>query len=107
MTIAQGGRTASPVALMQVRFGTLAFKTLAAAHELGLFARLSGTAGSTVGELSQALGMQDRPAQMLLTGRNYTAAEYSAWLAELGFADVHTVWFEAAGANGAVIGRKP
>ncbi|HEX5088906.1 MAG TPA: methyltransferase [Nocardioides sp.] len=40
-------------------------------------------------------------------GRNYTPAEYEAWLAELGFVDVHTVWFEAPGANGAVIGRKP
>lgn len=40
-------------------------------------------------------------------GRNYTPAEYSRWLADLGFADVHTVWFEAAGANGAVVGRKP
>ncbi|MDQ7908279.1 methyltransferase [Phytohabitans sp. ZYX-F-186] len=40
-------------------------------------------------------------------GRNYTPAEYSAWLGDLGFQDVRTVWFEAAGANGAVIGRKP
>lgn len=40
-------------------------------------------------------------------GRNYTAAEYGAWLGELGFADIHTVWFEAAGANGAVVARKP
>ena len=40
-------------------------------------------------------------------GRNYTPAEYGAWLRELGFRDVRTVWFEAAGANGAVIGRKP
>lgn len=30
-----------------------------------------------------------------------------AWLSHLGFQDLHTVWFEAAGANGAVIGRKP
>ena len=40
-------------------------------------------------------------------GRNYTAAEYGAWLGELGFRDIRTVWFEAAGANGAVIGHKP
>jgi len=40
-------------------------------------------------------------------GRNYTPAEYGAWLGDLGFQDVRTVWFEAAGANGAVIGRKP
>ncbi|MGH3371532.1 MAG: methyltransferase, partial [Nocardioidaceae bacterium] len=36
-------------------------------------------------------------------GRNYTPAEYGAWLEEAGFRDVRTVWFEAAGANGAVI----
>jgi hypothetical protein len=40
-------------------------------------------------------------------GRNYTPAEYEGWLADLGFEDVHTVRFEAPGANGAVIGRKP
>ncbi len=40
-------------------------------------------------------------------GRNYTPAEYSAWLNEVGFHDVRVVWFEAAGANGAVIGYKP
>lgn len=40
-------------------------------------------------------------------GRNYTPAEYHTWLGEVGFRDVRTVWFEAAGANGAVIGRKP
>ncbi len=40
-------------------------------------------------------------------GRNYTPAEYGGWLGDLGFQDIRTVWFEAAGANGAVIGRKP
>ncbi|NYE72423.1 methyltransferase [Microlunatus parietis] len=40
-------------------------------------------------------------------GRNYTPAEYGSWLGDLGFRDVSTVWFEAAGANGAVIGTKP
>lgn len=39
-------------------------------------------------------------------GRNYTPAEYSAWLGELGFRDVQVTWFDAAGANGAVIGYK-
>ena len=39
-------------------------------------------------------------------GRNYTAAEYSAWLIEAGFRDVETVAFDAPGANGAVIGHK-
>ncbi len=40
-------------------------------------------------------------------GRNYTPAEYSAWLEEAGFRHVETVRFEAPAANGAVIGRKP
>jgi ubiquinone/menaquinone biosynthesis C-methylase UbiE len=40
-------------------------------------------------------------------GRNYTAREYGTWLDETGFRDVETVRFEAAGANGVVIGRKP
>ncbi|HEY1339232.1 MAG TPA: methyltransferase [Bryobacteraceae bacterium] len=40
-------------------------------------------------------------------GRNYTPAEYSAWLADAGFRQVETVWFDAPAASGAVIGRKP
>lgn len=40
-------------------------------------------------------------------GRNYTAGEYSAWLDEVGFGDIQTVRFEAAGANGVVLARKP
>jgi 3-hydroxy-5-methyl-1-naphthoate 3-O-methyltransferase len=40
-------------------------------------------------------------------GRNYTPAEYRAWLEDIGFREVRVVWFEAAGANGAVIGYKP
>lgn len=40
-------------------------------------------------------------------GRNYTAAEYRAWLEDIGFREVLVTWFEAAGANGAVIGYKP
>jgi SAM-dependent methyltransferase len=39
-------------------------------------------------------------------GRNYTPAEYTGWLEEAGFRDVETVWFDAPGANGAVIGQK-
>jgi hypothetical protein len=39
-------------------------------------------------------------------GRNYTAAEYAAWLTQAGFRDIETVWFDAPGANGAVIGHK-
>jgi hypothetical protein len=40
-------------------------------------------------------------------GRNYTPAEYSAWLTAAGFCCIETVWFGALAANGAVIGRKP
>jgi 3-hydroxy-5-methyl-1-naphthoate 3-O-methyltransferase len=39
-------------------------------------------------------------------GRNYTAAELRAWLGDVGYHNVEVVWFEAAGANGAVIGYK-
>lgn len=40
-------------------------------------------------------------------GRNYTPTEYRAWLNDAGFHEIRVVWFEAAGANGAVIGYKP
>ena len=40
-------------------------------------------------------------------GRSYTSAEYITWLTKVGFRDVRTVEFEAAGANGAVVGYKP
>jgi 3-hydroxy-5-methyl-1-naphthoate 3-O-methyltransferase len=40
-------------------------------------------------------------------GRNYTPAEYSAWLEEAGFRHIETIWFDAPAANGTVIGRKP
>lgn len=39
-------------------------------------------------------------------GRNYTAAEYTGWLREAGCVHVHTVRFDAPGANGVVIGEK-
>lgn len=37
-------------------------------------------------------------------GRNYTAAEYSAWLSGAGFSDIRTIRFDAPAANGVVIG---
>jgi 3-hydroxy-5-methyl-1-naphthoate 3-O-methyltransferase len=40
-------------------------------------------------------------------GRNYSETEYATWLTETGFADAHVVHFDAPGANGAVIARKP
>jgi hypothetical protein len=39
-------------------------------------------------------------------GRNYTAAEYEGWLSDTGFHQLHAVMFDAAGANGAVLGFK-
>lgn len=61
-------RALSPIPLMQLTTGFWAFKTVAAAHELDLFSRLSGTAGTTAGELAAALAIDERPADMLLTG---------------------------------------
>jgi hypothetical protein len=40
-------------------------------------------------------------------GRNYAPAEYRAWMEDADLREVRVVWFEAAGANGAVIGYKP
>jgi len=40
-------------------------------------------------------------------GQNYSETEYTAWLTDAGFVEPHVVRFEAAGANGAVIARKP
>lgn len=58
----------SAVPLMALSTGFWAFKTLAAAHELGLFSRLAGGVGTTVAGLVEALGLHPRPAEMLLTG---------------------------------------
>lgn len=58
----------SPAPLMQLATGFWASKTLAAAHELDLFSRLSGTAGTTVAELADSLGIEQRPSELLLTG---------------------------------------
>jgi len=40
-------------------------------------------------------------------GRNYTPSEYTEWLNDTGFRDIRVIWFEAAGANGVVVGHKP
>ena len=58
----------SPTPLMQISTGFWAFKTLAAAHELDLFARISDGPGFTVESLAEALDIHERPADMLLTG---------------------------------------
>jgi SAM-dependent methyltransferase len=53
---------------MELATGFWSFKTLASAYELGLFEQLSGTSGTTAGELADRLGIASRPAEMLLTG---------------------------------------
>jgi hypothetical protein len=53
---------------MELATGFWSFKTLASAYELGLFEQLSGTSGTTAGELADRLGIAARPAEMLLTG---------------------------------------
>lgn len=58
----------TPVPLMELSTGFWAFKTLAVAHQLGLFTRLSGTSGTISDELADDLGIHERPAEMLLTG---------------------------------------
>src|SRR2546429_3185530 len=58
----------SAVPLMALSTGFWAFKTLAAALEVGLFSHLAGGTGTTVAELAEALGLHPRPAEMLLTG---------------------------------------
>ncbi|MFE9655958.1 methyltransferase [Micromonospora sp. NPDC006431] len=40
-------------------------------------------------------------------GRNYSGSEYATWLADTGFTDVRVIAFDAPGANGAVVARKP
>ena len=40
-------------------------------------------------------------------GRNYTAAEYTSWLKDIGFRNIRSIRFISPGADGVVIGRKP
>jgi 2-polyprenyl-3-methyl-5-hydroxy-6-metoxy-1,4-benzoquinol methylase len=58
--------TLFPVELLRLSTGFWAFKTLAAAVELGLFTRLSGDRAVTVREAAAELGIQERPADMFL-----------------------------------------
>jgi 3-hydroxy-5-methyl-1-naphthoate 3-O-methyltransferase len=53
---------------MEMVFSVAVFKTLASAHELEIFKRLSDTGGATANDLARALGIGERPAEMLLTG---------------------------------------
>ena len=68
MSGAEHAEALTPVPLMQIATGFWAFKTLAAAHELDLFTRLAGGAETTAQELAHELDIDERPAEMLLTG---------------------------------------
>ena len=41
-----------------------------------------------------------------VSGRNYTAAELRRWLQDIGYTNIRVVPFEAAGANGVIVGEK-
>jgi 3-hydroxy-5-methyl-1-naphthoate 3-O-methyltransferase len=58
----------SPLPLMQLSTGFWAFKTLATAHELGVFAHLDEAGPATAAALAERLGLAERPVRMLLTG---------------------------------------
>jgi hypothetical protein len=40
-------------------------------------------------------------------GRNYTAAEYTGWLEDVGFREVQRHSVDVPGSNGILIARKP
>ena len=61
-------RRPSPLPLMQLASGFWAFKTLAVAQELGLFGHVAKSRGVTGASLAKAFGIEERPAEMLLTG---------------------------------------
>jgi hypothetical protein len=67
MTTTEDVANLTPNALMQISTGFWAFKTLAAAHELDLFTRLAGSTELTAEEFAGELGIEVRPAEMLLT----------------------------------------
>ncbi len=61
-------RRPSPLPLMEILGGFWVFKTVAVADELQLFDHVSRSRGVTSATLAAALGIADRPAEMLLTG---------------------------------------
>lgn len=58
----------SPAPIIELTQGFRTYKTMAAAHELGVFDVLAETGGVTPEELATSLGIDARPAEMLLTG---------------------------------------
>jgi 3-hydroxy-5-methyl-1-naphthoate 3-O-methyltransferase len=61
------GSMVSPLPIMQMVMGFQVSKTLAVAHDLELFSRLSRIGGATLSQLAAACGIDERPAEMLLT----------------------------------------
>ncbi|MEV8506961.1 methyltransferase [Actinoplanes sp. NPDC051475] len=57
----------APAALMELTTGLWASQTLAAAEHLGLFTVLSRSGGASVAETAHRLGIEERPAEILLT----------------------------------------
>jgi hypothetical protein len=68
MAVQEQHLSVSPVPLMQLTMGFWAFKTLAVAHELDLFSRLSANGGMTIDHAAREYEIERRPAEMLLTG---------------------------------------
>lgn len=60
--------TPSVLPLMELATSFWAFKTLASAVELDLFGQLSARKGATVADVAAAYTIEERPAEMLLTG---------------------------------------
>jgi hypothetical protein len=67
MTTTAPRQALTPLPLMQLATGFWASKALFAAHELDLFALLSGRDGGTAAQVAGDLGIAERPAEMLLT----------------------------------------
>ena len=40
-------------------------------------------------------------------GRNYTWADYTGWMEEIGFTEIKRIQVQSPGANGLLIGHKP
>ena len=68
MTTRKRSEELSSIPLMGLATSFWTFKTLAAALEFDLFTSLSQRKGATVAEAAVALGIEPRPAEMLLTG---------------------------------------
>jgi len=59
--------TATPTPLMEIVAGVWASKTLAVAHELGLFTLFAQKGEQSAAEVAAACGIEERPSRMLLT----------------------------------------